>query len=484
MIKAPLMNVEMENGISESARANIGRARTGIDKTIGMLDEMLGLKREVGRGSTLQVQSVKILEFLQVKIEEFSTLAIFKGIKLECHVDPMLETVMVDVDKFDHIVDNLMSNALKYTNEGTITLTARPKGRRHWQFAVADTGIGISKTDARYMFRARHRSASATGCDSAGLGIGLLITGRIVADHRGSISFESEEGKGSVFTVTLPVKYSSKYVADNANVPGVEAGSGDRSVVSGDRDTNANTIFIIEDDPDMLAYLKEQLGHEYNIIATDNSATAIDEIREKNPNLVISDVMMPRLRGDELCRMLKTNVETSHIPVILLTGLAGREDIIAGLEALADDYIVKPFDIVVLKARIRNIIKTRRELSKRVLAEDCEPSQEEFASELDREFMTKTMKAVTDNISDSEYSVNELCNDLGMSRTSVYNKIKSITGQSPNEFMRIMKLNRAKELLATRKYNISEVAYMVGFSDPKYFSTCFKKQFGFSPSKV
>jgi len=170
--------------------------------------------------------------------------------------------------------------------------------------------------------------------------------------------------------------------------------------------------------------------------------------------------------------------------VILLSGLASRHDIITGLEAHADDYIVKPFDIVLLKARIRNIIKLRAELNNRVIADDCEPAHEDFTNELDREFMTKVMESVESHLSDSDFSISDLCSDLAMSRTSVYNKIKSLTGQSLNEFIRIMRLNRSKELLQSRRYNISEVAYMVGFSDPKYFSTCFKKQFGISPSKL
>lgn len=483
MIKSPLLNIELEGGLSESARANLLQARAGIEKTMGMLDEMLGLRREAKGARQLRVQSVNILEYLHVKIEEYSTLALFKGIRIECDVASDMPRVMIDPDKFDHIVDNLMSNAIKYTNHGKITLSARRSGRRHWALSVADTGIGMSVADARYVFKRRHRSPEAAGCDASGTGLGLLITGRLVHDHRGKITFISEQGRGSTFTVTLPVEFAPRYRA--VPLPGTdETGNAADTADTDDSAQHRSTVYVIDDDPDMRAFLKAQLGDEYNVITSDNPASALDDIRSGNPDLVISDIMMPRLRGDEMCRMLKTNIDTSHIPVILLTGLAGREDIVSGLEARADDYIIKPFDIVVLKARIRNIIKSRRELGKRVLAEDCEPAQEEFSSELDRRFMTRTMEIINEHLSDSEYSVNELCADLGMSRTSVYNKIKSLSGQSPNEFMRIMRLNRSKELLATRNYNISEVAYMVGFSDPKYFSTCFKKQFGFSPSKI
>ena len=483
MIKGPLLNVELESGLSDSVRENLRRARSGIDKTMGMLDEMLGLRRESHR-SRLQVQRCDILRYLQTKAEEYATLALFKGVTVDCRVDDSLAEVYVDPDKFDHIVDNLMSNALKYTNQGKITIAARRAGRPHWALSVTDTGIGMSADDARWVFKRRHRSSEAAGCDALGTGLGLLITRRLVTDHKGRIGFESEQGKGSTFTVKLPLRYASRLHAPEASAVCAPAQGAAGSAAGGTPDSSVSTIYIIEDDPDMRAFLRDSLGTDYNVIDTDNPATALDDIRVKNPDLVISDVMMPRLRGDELCRMLKTNIDTSHIPVILLTGLAGREDIVAGLEASADDYIVKPFDIVVLRARIRNIIKSRRELGRRVLAQECEPAREEFGSELDRQFMTRVMEIIGSRMADSEYSVNELCADLGMSRTSVYNKIKSISGQAPNEFMRIMRLNRAKELLSTRSYNISEVAYMVGFSDPKYFSTCFKKQFGYSPSKV
>ena len=190
------------------------------------------------------------------------------------------------------------------------------------------------------------------------------------------------------------------------------------------------------------------------------------------------------LEGDELCRILKSSVDTSHIPIILLTALSERENIIFGLEAGANDYIIKPFDLSVLKVRIRNILQNRQHLRETVLAMDAYPEETDYTSQLDKEFLDKVMKVIEEELSDSEFSINDFCRMLGMSRTSVYNKIKTLTGQGPNDFIRIVRLNKAKELLVSRKYSIGEVANMVGFSDPKYFSTCFKKQFGTSPSKI
>ena len=193
---------------------------------------------------------------------------------------------------------------------------------------------------------------------------------------------------------------------------------------------------------------------------------------------------MPVLEGDELCRILKSSIDTSHIPVILLTALSERENIIFGLEAGASDYIIKPFDLSVLKVRIRNILQNRQHLRDTVLSLNARPEETDYTSQLDKEFLDKVMEVIHEELSNSEFSINDFCRMLGMSRTSVYNKIKTLTGQGPNDFIRIVRLNKAKELLESRKYSIGEVSTMVGFSDPKYFSTCFKKQFGASPSKI
>ena len=483
MIKAPLLNIELDSELSDKARTSLLQARSGVDKTISMLDELLGIGREMHGNPGLQVHRENIRKYLQNKVEEYSTVAFFKGIIIESDVPDDMPEVMVDSDKFDHIVDNLLSNAIKYTNEGRITLKARLIDRRHWSLEVSDTGIGISQEDARHVFKRRHRSPEAAGCDSSGTGLGLLITRRLVTEHKARISFKSEPGQGSTFTVVFPLRYPKSCISPVVEAPVPDALAAQQEAET-EKNDSRSTLYIIDDDRDILNFLSENLSEEYNVITSDNSTLALEDIKEKNPDLVISDVMMPGLRGNELCHLLKSNIDTSHIPVILLTGLAGRSDIVAGLEASADDYVVKPFDMVVLRARIRNIIRSRHELGRRVLAEDCKPAQEEFTNELDRKFMTHAMELIDANMANSEYSVNDLCSDLAMSRTSVYNKIKALTGQSPNEFMRIVRLNRAKDLLSTHEYNISEVAYMVGFSDPKYFSTCFKKQFGTSPSKI
>ncbi len=250
-------------------------------------------------------------------------------------------------------------------------------------------------------------------------------------------------------------------------------------------DGEKNVLLLAEDDPDMRSYLEQALAAEYRVVSVSGGEEVVERAKEINPDIIISDIMMPAIKGDELCRTLKSSVDTSHIPVVLLTALGEREDIIYGLEAGADDYIIKPFDLSVLKARLRIVLQNRQRFRSAVLLMEKDEEEEiDYSSQLDKEFLDKVMDVINREMSNSDFSVNDFCRAMGMSRTSIYNKLKPLTGQGPQDFIRIMRLNKAKELLKTRRHTIGEVSALVGYSDPKYFSTCFKKQFGVSPSKI
>lgn len=248
--------------------------------------------------------------------------------------------------------------------------------------------------------------------------------------------------------------------------------------------SKADLILLVDEDMEMSDMLEMSLSSEYRIIRVSNGNEALTIAQEVNPDIIISDVVIPGIQGDELCRILKSSVATSHIPVILLTAKSAREAIVHGLEAGASDYIIKPFDMLVLKARIRNILNRRDSLRKDILHVEPQSEEGDYASQMDKEFLNKVINILNEELSNSEFSVDDLCRRLGVSRTVLYHKIKTLTGQPPSDFIKVVRLNKAKEILETHKYMISEVADMVGFSDPKYFSVCYKKQFGISPSKV
>ena len=484
LIKAPLSELQAQEGLPEEGKKTVAVAMKNVEKLMGMITQLLELqKTERYAEECLKVSSCDIKSYLEEKMAEFHLASMQKGVGMELEVEPGMPNVWVDRKKMDHIIDNLLSNALKYTEKGVIHIGVKTV-KKKWTIEVEDTGIGIPKEEQDNIFHEYYRAQNAMNFEESGSGIGLMITRRIVKQHHGTISFSSVEGKGTTFTVTFPQKIKASVVVETKEEDREETPALSETEHEETERTGKNVLLLAEDDEDMREYLVDSLSAEYKVVAVPDGGKALETAREINPDIIISDIVMPVLEGDELCRILKSSVDTSHIPIILLTALSERENIIFGLEAGANDYIIKPFDLSVLKVRIRNILQNRQRLRETVLAMDTRPEETDYASQLDKEFMDKVMNVLEEEQSNSEFSINDFCRALGMSRTSFYNKIKTLTGQGPNDFIRIVRLNKAKELLLSRKYSIGEVANMVGFSDPKYFSTCFKKQFGASPSKI
>lgn len=474
LIKAPLSEIQEDPDLPERARRNTGVAMDNVNRLLDMIGQLVDIQRENKHSDDLLLEPCNIRRTVNEKVENFRYTAIHKGLLLKVDIPADFPEMEVDIKKLDHILDNLLSNALKYTNSGEIVVSAALE-KKFWALTVSDTGIGIPSKDRKRIFRTQYRAASAAASDEIGSGIGLLITKRLVRLHRGTISFKSTEGVGTSFTVRLPRLEVLEPVPDVHEVPDTEVRV---------QQSEKPLIFLAEDDPDIRRYLCASLEDDYEIVAADTGEAILEMLANSCPDIILSDVMMPGMGGIELCRRLKSSVETSHVPLILLTALTSRNDIIAGLEAGANDYVVKPFDMSVLRVRIRNILDNRNRLRKQLTSQGEMPADEDYASELDRTFIENVQGIINAHISDSDYSIADVCRELGMSRTSVYNKIKSLTGLSINDYMRVTRLNRAKELLLEHRYTVAEVAYMVGFSDAKYFSTCFKKQFDISPSKI
>lgn len=257
------------------------------------------------------------------------------------------------------------------------------------------------------------------------------------------------------------------------------------SIEAPNSETNdvAATILIVGDDVNVSKELMKNLSDGYELLTATDGNEGLQMASETNPDIVLADAMCPGLSGYELCACLRENVETSHIAIILYSALCERENVIYGLEAGADDFITLPFDMAILRSRIHTIMKRHQSYRENPLTPNA-LSKVDYKSKLDKAFMDKVMGIIEERLSDSDFTINELCSKLAMSRTSVFNKIKALTGKSPNDVIKVMRLNKARELLLTRELNVGEVAFKVGFADPKYFSTCFKKQFGVSPNKV
>ena len=477
LITAPLSELQEEESLSEDIRKSVSVASKNAEKLFGMVTQLLDLQRADLHPERIYETSQDIYHYMAEKLADFRTLAIQKGITLSLDIEPGFPYLCFDKDKMDKVLDNLLSNALKYTEKGSVSLIVK-KYKNKWSVEIRDTGIGISAKDQKNLFSYFFRADNAVKSKEVGSGIGLLFVQKIVKQLRGKISFSSTENVGTSFILTIPLKIDVLKKENDSSFP-VESQPKLFTLP-----TSKNLLLLAEDDEELREYLTQNLSKEYEVVGVVDGKKALELAREINPDIIISDVIMPIIEGTELCRMLKSSVETSHIPVILLTALDEREAVIAGLEAGANDYIIKPFDFSVLKVRIRNILQNRQNLRETVLSSGNTLENIDYSSLLDKEFLNKALQIIENELSNADFSINDFCREIGMSRTSVYNKLKSLTDQSPNDFIRIIRLNRSKELLLSRRYTIGEVSCMVGFSDPKYFSTCFKKQFGISPSKL
>ena len=425
-----------------------------------------------------------------------------KGVKLTLDdVDKNLY-VIGDRMRIMQVLMNLLSNAAKFTPSGEIHFGYQLRGNVV-QFYVKDTGIGIPSSEQKKLFKIHFRGSNAINSKVTGSGIGLLLVWKLVHLHKGKINFTSTEGKGSCIKVTFPKGEKPYRKAIHSPKPGSEkvayAESGvpknvtpniayDATKQKQQQNSDLPKILIVEDNDELREYLRNTLSDDYNIQVCSDGKQALEIVKEYMPNMIISDIMMPEMRGDELCHVLKNDIETSHIPIILLTALNNDRNIIEGLKTGADEYIVKPFNIGILRATISNIL-TNRSLLRHKYA-NLELNDDEDATtctncstDLDWKFISSVKKHVEENMDNGALNVEMLCSLLNMSRTSFYNKIKALTDQAPADYIRLIRLKRAAQLLKEQKYSITEVAEMTGFSDAKYFREVFKKHFSVSPSQ-
>jgi len=477
LIKAPLSELEAQEVLSEHGRKLLSIALKNADKLSALATQWLDLQKVGTNMDALLLSKQNIYDYMYEKSVGFRMLAEQKGIALRLEIRPDFPPIYFDKHKMDKILDNLLSNAIKYTERGTVSVRLA-HSKDDWSICIEDTGIGIPENEQKRLFKRFYRAVNAINSSEGGSGIGLTLTRKLVHLLHGSISFSSAEGKGSTFLLLFPL---IKQLPQTGHEKGEwNAQSAETTYVS----TGKEILLLAEDDKEMNEYLTQSLSGDYHVISLSDGAKVPDLAKEVNPDIIISDILMPGLRGDEACRILKSSMETSHIPFILLSALSEKENIIMGLEAGANDYIVKPFDFNILKARIRNILQSRERLRRTLLSAESSPEEIEYTNRLDKQFLDKATRIIEAEMGNSEFSINEFCRMLGMSRTSVYNKIKTLTDQAPNDFIRIIRLNKARELLKSKQYSITEVSGMIGFSDPKYFSTSFKKHFGINPGKA
>ena len=429
---------------------------------------------------------------LRVQLQEwshsFQTLALKKHIHfvLEVNDDRADYLMAVDAEKMERVYFNLLSNAFKFTPEnGTITVTlstlTKEEGGRYARLVVADTGSGISVQHIRHIFDRFYQ----IDVNHAGSGIGLALAKAFVELHGGEITADSVEGKGTVFTVDIPMTVVEEPSADLVQEPRITQQTvveelEDMETEEQIPDENKECILIIDDNADVRDYVKSLLKEEYTVIEAPDGRAGLKKAMKYVPDAIICDVMMPVMDGLECCRKLKTELQTSHIPVMLLTACSLDEQRIQGFECGADSYISKPFNSKLLLVRLRNLMDNHKRLKQ--FFGDKTTLSKESVSDVDKGFVDRFRELIEENLADSELSVEDLGGKMGLSRVQLYRKIKALTNYSPNELVRIARLKKAASLLASSEKTIFEITYEVGFTSPSYFTKCYKEYFGESPT--
>lgn len=457
-------------------------------RLLHLVNQLLDFRKGEMSTHQLSLSEGDIISYVHSVCNSFLLMADKKHIQFSFFSGIDTFSMAFDADKVGKIVMNLLSNAFKFTPDGgrvTVMVEHVSGTPDILEIKISDTGIGISDEDKEHIFE-RFYQANHKGIEeTTGNGIGLSLVRDFVTLHEGEVKVFDNIGTGSVFVIQLPVKH----VETQVQLPEekvVSAGTEDDKEVKDEcrEETGRNNfplLLVVDDNEDFRIFMRYSLELQYRVKLAVNGKEAWEMMQEELPDLVISDVMMPQMDGNELCRLIKQDKRTAHIPVILLTARQNTESKLEGLQTGADDYVTKPFNMTILVLRIRKLIELSRYHSVSQGMIDPSPSEIVITS-LDEKLIEKAIKYVEDNMSRSELSVEELSRELGMSRVHLYKKLLQITGKTPIEFIRVIRLKRAAQLLRESQLHVSEVAFEVGFNNPKYFSRYFKDEFGVLPS--
>lgn len=465
---------------------------------IQLVGEILDFRKVQNNKAELHLNRFYLQHELTTWTEDFRTVAARRGITIRVDVSGVEDdaVLIADRDKMEHMYFNIMSNALKYTPDGGCITTTLLHHDHCYTLRIADTGKGIPTEELPHLFERFYQAKGAIG----GTGIGLSLVKAYIDMHRGSVHAESAEGKGTTFVIELPDSQPGYDPAkDTPAATQAEKGLVDDNYIATDttaqeateRITNAEDfdaerplVLIIDDNNGMRAYLRSILQDKYNVSEATNGEQGLEKARREVPKLVVCDVMMPVMDGLEFTKRLKEDTATSHIPVVLLTARSLSEQRKEGYDTGADSYITKPFSGQVLLSRIENLLRSRIMLRSVFAGDKRETEEEEKLNEADKTFVGRLRTAIQENLGDSDFSVERLGEEIGLSRVQLYRKVKALTGQTPVELLRKARLTKARQLLEKTEKSVSEIAYEVGFTSPSYFNKCFKDEFDINPSSL
>ena len=503
LIAGPAEQLLEDGSIRGQHRSMLQMIQRNTRILIQLVGEILDFRKVQNNKATLRLNRFALSDELSTWAEDFRAAAARRKITIVVAASGSTDTstantdgsmIIADRDKIEHVYFNLMSNALKYTPEGGSITTTVEHAAQHFTITVSDTGKGIDPKELPHLFERFYQAQGSIG----GTGIGLSLVKAYVDLHHGTIDAQSEPGKGTSFVVTLPDTQpgydpandqkaaprveDKNLIDDNYVSVDIDANAAaDRITNAEDFDSERPLVLIIDDNNGMRAYLRSILKDKYNVSEAADGKQGLEKACREVPKLVICDVMMPVMDGLEFTRQLKQNMATSHIPVILLTARSLSEQREEGYGTGADSYLTKPFSGSVLLARVDNLLRSRTMLRSLFSGDKKEEAAEEQLGSRDLTFINRLRDSIRQNMGDSDFTVERLGEEVGLSRVQLYRKVKALTGQTPVDLLKKARLERARLLVEKTDKSISEIAYEVGFTAPSYFNKCFKDEFGVSP---
>jgi signal transduction histidine kinase/ligand-binding sensor domain-containing protein/DNA-binding response OmpR family regulator len=517
---------------SDDIKNDANTIKRNAKRLLQLINQLLDLSKLEAGKLNLEISRSNIVSFVKGAVFSFESLAKSKDITIKLQADKDFIEMYFDQEKMLQIFSNILSNAFKFTHEGgqiTVSISGGNPSENEIQpqfveIVINDTGIGISSEDIPRLFDRFYQVDSSFTKEHEGTGIGLALTKEFVELHHGTIRVESKNEEVNVagsgwtkFTLTLPLgkdhldgnvifkpdaphistdhpeereaETNLQVINGRGNLKTELLNNKPGTLTAGSADPlkeGKNMILIVEDNHDMRQFIRESLDAGYNTEEAVNGEQGVWKAEKLIPDLIISDMMMPKMDGNELVRILKNNEKTSHIPIILLTAKAGQEDRLEGLESGADDYLTKPFDHKELQVRIKNLISLRKKLQEKYARAEYLVSiiNKDKPFTIDETFMLKVSEIIATHISEEEFGIEEFCNEIAMSRTQFHRKIKALTGKSASLYIRSVKLDSARKMIEEQRATISEIAYSHGFSSPAYFTRCFREEYGYPPSEL
>lgn len=495
LIAGPTDQLLEDDTVQGAHRMMLEMVRRNTRILIQLVGEILDFRKVQNNKAHLHLNRFALQRELATWANDFQAVAARRKITIDVDASEVRQdaVIIADRDKLEHIYFNLMSNALKYTPEGGRITTALSYDGKQYVLSVSDTGKGIEEEALPHLFDRFFQARGAVG----GTGIGLSLVKAYVDLHHGDIRVESNEGEGTRFFISLPAAQSGydpakdrearpvaeRELVDDSYVPeDINAKeAADRITNAEDFDADRPLVLIIDDNNGMRAYLRSILKDRYNVSEAADGRQGLEKARREVPKLIVCDVMMPVMDGLEFTRQLKEDIATSHIPVVLLTARSLPEQREKGYEMGADSYLTKPFSGQVLLSRIDNLLRSRTLLRSLFSGDKAEAAEEERLCSQDKTFVTRLREIIQQHLADSDFSVERLGEEIGLSRVQLYRKVKVLTGKTPVELLRKARLMKARTMVTTTDRSIAEIAYATGFTSPSYFNKCFKDEFGVSP---